>query len=173
MVLPAPVQKETQMTDKLDTGSRLMITIFQQVFLPQDDERDPKKYLKKYASDIKLAGQLFEYLGLAQIDERSPLGWKPTDQLVDIIAKKAARPSKPTAKSAINGGGLILDLLTDAVFGQDHDDDMHNHLGDKVLNAIGLIQDCENYWEATPLLLQLFAYGYYQRQMALALDNIE
>ena len=33
----------------------------------------------------------------------------------------------------------------------------HNHLGDQVLNAIGLIQDCENYWEATPLLLQLFA----------------
>jgi hypothetical protein len=164
MVLPAPVQKDTHMTEKLDTGSRLMITIFQQVFLPQDDERDPKKYLKKYATDIKLAGQLFEYLGLAQIDERSPLGWKPTDQLVDIIAKKAARPSKPTAKSAINGGGVILDLLTDAVFGQDHE--LHNHLGAKVLNAIGLIQDCEKYWGATPLLLQLFAYGYYQRQMA-------
>jgi hypothetical protein len=155
-----------------------MITIFQQVFLPHDDERDPKKYLTKYASDIKLAGQLFEYLGLAHFDKRSPLGWKPTDRLVDVIAKKAACPSKPTAKSAINGGGLIVDLLSDAVFGQDHDDDMHNHLGDKVLNAIGLIQDCENYWGATPLLLQLFANGYYERQIAsersaLALDNIE
>jgi hypothetical protein len=171
MVLPAPVQKEHAMTEKLDTGSRLMITIFQQVFLPQDDERDPKKYLKKYAKDIKLAGQLFEYLGLAQIDERSPLGCKPTGQLVDIIAKKAARPSKPTAKSAINGGELILDLLTDAVFGQDHNDH-HNHLGDKVLNALGLIQDCEKYWAATPLLLELFANGY-ERQSALALDNIE
>jgi hypothetical protein len=166
------------MTEKLDNGSRLMITIFQQVFLPHDDERDPKKYLTKYASDIKLAGQLFEYLGLAHVDKRSPLGWKPTDRLVDVIAKKAACPSKPTAKSAINGGGLIVDLLSDAVFGQDHDDDMHNHLGDKVLNAIGLIQDCENYWGATPLLLQLFANGYYERQIAsersaLALDNIE
>jgi hypothetical protein len=98
MVLPAPVQKDTHMTEKLDTGSRLMITIFQQVFLPQDDERDPKKYLKKYATDIKLAGQLFEYLGLAQIDERSPLGWKPTDQLVDIIAKKSSAPIEANRK---------------------------------------------------------------------------
>jgi hypothetical protein len=160
------VQKENKMTEKLDNGSRLMITIFQQVFLPDNDESDPKKYLKKYASDIKLAGQLFEYLGLAHVDKHSPLGWKPTDRLVDIIAKKAARPSKPTPKSAIYGGGLTLDLLSDAVFGQDHDDELHNHLGDKVLNAIGLIQDCENYWEATPLLLQLFADGYYERQLA-------
>jgi len=89
------------MITKLDTDSLLMITIFQQVFLPHEDERDPKKYLNKYASDIKLAGQLFEYLGLAHVDKRSPLGWRPTDRLVDIIAKKQrAHRSQPQSQQS-------------------------------------------------------------------------
>ena len=54
----------------------------------------PEKYVKTYKSDIEEAGQLFAYLGLAKPDTQSPLGWRPTPALLDVIAKRAVRRVK-------------------------------------------------------------------------------
>jgi hypothetical protein len=71
-----------------------MIKIFMQRFGGVQDDGvygDPQRYLKEYASDIELLGKLFQYLDLAAADNKSPLGWKPTDRLIDIIVDRTAR----------------------------------------------------------------------------------
>ena len=80
--------------------TRLLIGFFQQAIQVGDDEPDPAKYLKKFQSDIKTTGRLFKYLGLAKAEKQSPLGWKPTAHLLDLIAKSKGRRLKPTKKSA-------------------------------------------------------------------------
>ena len=78
----------------LDDDTRLMVSIFQKVFHLHHVERDQVKYVKRYADAIKRTGQLFEYLGLARPDKQSPLGWRPTLVLLDIMNKHARGKSK-------------------------------------------------------------------------------
>ena len=71
-----------------DNDTQLMVGIFPRVFqMARSEEHIPEKYVKSYKSDIEEAGQLFAYLGLAKPDAQSPLGWRPTPALMDVIAK--------------------------------------------------------------------------------------
>ena len=78
-----------------DNDTQLVVSIFRRAFqMVGSEEHVPEKYVKSYKSDIEEAGQLFAYLGLAKPDTQSPLGWRPTPALMDVIAKRAVRPSK-------------------------------------------------------------------------------
>jgi hypothetical protein len=73
-----------------DNDTQLMVGIFRRVFqMARSEEHIPEKYVKSYKSDIEEAGQLFAYLGLAKSDAQSPLGWRPTPALMDVIVVKA------------------------------------------------------------------------------------
>jgi hypothetical protein len=50
-----------------------MINLFQEIFHVGHVETDPAKYVAKYSSQIKDAGQLLEYLRLAKRYRQSPL----------------------------------------------------------------------------------------------------
>src|ERR1700751_2681092 len=81
-----------------DDDTRLMVSIFQKVFHLRYVERDQVKYVKRYADAIRSTGQLFEYLGLARPDKQSPLGWRATLVLLDIVNKHARGKSKRGTK---------------------------------------------------------------------------
>jgi hypothetical protein len=57
-----------------------------------DDQLSAPEYLKRYGHLINGAGQFLIYLGLAQPDRNSDLGWRPTPLLDGIVARKATRP---------------------------------------------------------------------------------
>ena len=61
----------------LTTATAKLIEFFQEAFQAGKIEQDQKKYFDKYRSEIKAAGQVFQYLELANPDTKSLLGWKP------------------------------------------------------------------------------------------------
>jgi hypothetical protein len=147
----------------LDSDSLMMITLFQKVFHAGYVERDPVKYLKRYPGYIKYAGQLFAYLGLANIDKESSLGWKPTERLKKIVKNKAGSLREPRPlKTVALKDQLIMSLLNDVVFGDLRYPDQRGSLGYDVLQLLGLLrQDRDGWMKASPVLLELFANAYY------------
>ena len=152
---------------KLDSDSLMMITLFQKVFHAGYVERDPVKYLKRYANYIKYAGRLFEYLGLAHIDKESPLGWKPSERLKKIVKNKAGSLREPPPLKTISlKERLIMCLLHDLVFGRAYPD-QRGLLGYDVLHLLGLLrQDRDGWKKASPVLLELFADAYFDELAA-------
>jgi hypothetical protein len=139
-----------------DTQTVLLIEFFQQAIHPGEVESDPAKYLKKFRSGIKTTGNFFRFLGLAKADKQSPLGWKPTAPLLDLIAKSKARRSKPTTKSVSLAESLVLDLMFETVLGKEA-----GNFHCFVLIRLGLIlRDVEGHWAPAPHLLHLFDFAY-------------
>jgi hypothetical protein len=147
----------------LDNDTELMVGIFRRVFqLARSEERVPEKYVQSYKSDIEEAGQLFAYLDLAKPDTQSPLGWRPTPALMDIIAKRAVRGAKPIDRMVRAEDSLIISLLCDAAFGEAHK--RYPLCAFSVLTALGLVREGLNDDLPTLKLRQLFAEAYYDRQ---------
>ena len=146
-----------------DNDTELMVGIFRRVFqLARSEERVPERYVKTYKSDIEEAGQLFAYLGLAKPDTQSPLGWRPTPALLDVIAKRAVRRSKPIDRMARAEDSLIISLLCDAAFGEAHK--RYPLCAFSVLTALGLVREAYNDDLPTLELRRLFAEAYYDRR---------
>ena len=149
-----------------DQETQRLVSIFQKVFHLSYVERDQVKYVKRYAWHIEWAGRLYEYLGLAKPDKQSPLGWRPTPLLLDLLNKQSARKSKPSHKPIPMLNKLIVDLLQDAVIGDERYKVSGNvlSLGYKALQEPGLMRrDLEGDIGATPRLLHRFAEAYYDR----------
>jgi len=146
-----------------DNDIQLMVSIFHKAFQMEGaEERDPAKYVKTYKSDIEEAGQLFTCLGLAEPDTQSPLGWRPTPALMEIIANRAARLARPLDGMVSAEDRLIISLLCDAAFGKAHSD--HPLCAIQVLRALGLVQEAYDGDLPTLQLRQLFADAYYDRE---------
>jgi hypothetical protein len=122
-----------------DKDTQRLARIFQKVFHLSYVERGQVKYVKRYAFQIEWAGRLFEFLCLAERDRRSPLGWRPTPLLLDIMNKRSTRKSKPSHKPLPMLNTLIVDLLQDAAIG-DESYKVHGsvlRLGYEVLQELG------------------------------------
>jgi len=150
----------------LDENMERIVRIFQKEFHLGYVERDPVKYVKRYPGEIDWAGRLFKYLGLAELDKQSPLGWRSTPLLVNLMNKQPARKSKSSSKPIPMMNKLVVDLLQDAVIG-DESYKVHGSvlcLGFNVLKELGLMrEDREGDIGATPRLIRLFVDAYYDR----------
>src|ERR1022692_4737708 len=128
----------------------LMVTIFQQALQFKDHEEwGHAKYVKRHETKIKDAGLLFDYLGLAEQNAKSPLGWKPTRLLMEIIGKRA---SNPKTSRVPDKDDLTIEFLLHLAFGEDTEP--RGHFAFDVLTALGLMRsnDDEGCWEATSQL---------------------
>jgi hypothetical protein len=145
----------------MTTQTPKLINFFQKAFQAGTVERDQKKYLTKYRSEIETAGQVFQYLELAKPDSKSALGWKPTKRLLDLIAKSNAGPPKRTPKSV--DIQVLLDLMIDTMLGPD----LHQGVGCFCIHSLislGLVvEDSLGDWMPTIELLNLFTTSYYVR----------
>jgi hypothetical protein len=141
-----------------DSDTHLLVTMFQKCWFAADRiPTDPVKYVKKYKPEIKDAGLLFAYLDLAEVDPKSPLGWKPTHRLLEIIVERAEAEHR-------NDDHMTVDLLWDTVF-DDYVENGRGILGLYVLLGLGLMkQDDVGCWFATPELQRLFLDGYYSQR---------
>ena len=156
-----------KMTKVLDSETSLLIGFFQQAIQVGEVEPDPAKYLDKFRSEIEIIGRFFAYLGLAKLNKRAPLGWKPKAPLLDLIAKSKPRRSKPSTRSAPLADSLVLDLMLDSVIGTE----AHTFCR-FVLLRLGLIVEHDLLREttATPQLVRLFADAYDIRRLTKAPD---
>jgi hypothetical protein len=146
---------------KLDSRSVLMITILRERSKSKDHF---ERYLTTNARAIASIGQLFEYLGLATFDEKSPLGWKPTSLLMQIIGLQIGSITKPRSKLVYPHDQFILTVLHHAVYGCDYFSNQRNELAVGVLHALGLVnRDRDGAYGQTPLLVSLVAHGYRRR----------
>ena len=147
-----------------DNDTQLLVSIFRRVFqLEGSEERVPEKYVKTYKSDIEEAGQLFAYLGLAKPDTQSPLGWQPTLALMEIIAKRVVRRSKPIDRMVSAEDSLIISLLCDAAFGEARPQ-AYPLCAFKVLTCTWISARGYNDDLPTLHLRQLFAEAYYDHR---------
>jgi hypothetical protein len=156
-----------------DNDTQLLVAIFHEVFKPMGNDEGivfwPEQYVLVHKREIEIAGQLFEYLGLAKPDPESSLGWRPTHLLLEVIAKRAARWSKPIDMFRRAEDRLTISLLCDAVFGDLTDHSVYKTgLGFHVLCALGLLRlNTRGKTLPTPELRQLFADAYYTRRGTL------
>ena len=148
----------------MDNDTQLMVSIFRRVFQSVgSEEHVPDRYMKSFKSEIEEAGQLFAYLGLAKPDTQSPLGWRPTPALMDVVAKRAVRRSKPIDRAVRAEESLIISLLLDAAFGEDRE--VYPLFAFSVLTALGFTRETITDDDLpTPHLRRLFAKAYNDRQ---------
>jgi hypothetical protein len=145
-----------------DIQSNLMIAIFQAAYpiwndVKKEDEADQTRYVKCCASDIERLGRIFKFLGLAEDDKQSVLGWKPTAKLIRMVAERAARPTKGSNKRATRKEEAMIQSLLQLADGwveQTFTDDFVFN----VLNCFGLLRESV-YGECKPttLLQELLA----------------
>jgi hypothetical protein len=105
--------RDPDTVSKTDIVCDLMIAIFQEAnsIWDWEDVADKAQYVKCCASDIDRLGRVLKFLGLAEDEKQSVLGWKPTAQLIRIIARRAARPTKASEKYVTKRERAIIQSL--------------------------------------------------------------
>jgi hypothetical protein len=87
--------------------------------ITEDMDESAATYLATFAKEIETTGQVLQWLGLATPDEESPLGSKPSHQLVRLIVRPRDRLANSRRLSASDPDeeafGSIFDLALENV----------------------------------------------------------
>ena len=146
---------------KFDNDTYLMVAIFQAVYQFEDHvETDPLKYVKRHEHRIEITGQVFEYLGLATPDAKSPIGWRPTVFLINIIAERLLA-KKPRATASSDDLDFTLDFLCQKIFG---DSSEELELSFETLHALGLLREDDDGWRPTRQMKKLVRNASYKHE---------
>jgi hypothetical protein len=121
-------------------------------------ELSAKRYIELSANDMRSAGKMFEFLGLAQPDGKSPIGWKPTNTLMELIADRA---TKSTSQQKFIQAEWIIEILDDLVVYDGEPEAAE--LGFCVLEKLGLVRGKKNQY-VTNELISLIGNGYWKRR---------
>jgi hypothetical protein len=70
-----------------DNDIQLIMNIFLQI-LPPGEVESSHEYLERHKQAIKAAGRELKFLRLAEPDEKSPFGWRPTKLLIKFVAER-------------------------------------------------------------------------------------
>jgi hypothetical protein len=94
--------------------------------------------VKRFEKQIRGMGQVLEWLGLAIRDKNSPLGWKPSHDLMSLIAKphKRSNSRKPGGSAEDDE---IFDMILDAAVGELEEDSNIPSFVAQVLTGLGLM----------------------------------
>lgn len=126
------------------------------------------KRLEAHADEIKEAGKVLVYLGLAR-PTRGPLGWRSTPAFAEIIVECL---SQRQLQSGTPDDEMTVHLLRDAVFGDGGEG--KGELGFKLLLQLGLLQVTgTGGWAASRRLRELFEGGYYRQHLEKTIKKRE
>ena len=123
--------------------------------IPKTTRKDTSKGMRL---EFRKAGELLEYLGLAEADAKSPLGWKPTRSMMELIAYRLAK-TKPKGTKVI-GDDFISELLWH--FAYQGSSGQGSELGRYTLHALGLLREnAEGELHATQQLQHIFENSFH------------
>jgi hypothetical protein len=129
---------------EFDTETYLLFSVYYEAngFLKGVDG-SAASFMKHRAEEIQVTGQVLEWLGLATRDKESPLGWKPSHDLMSLIA----RPHKPS-NSRKFGASVedyeLFDMILDAAVGELEEDSAIPGFVAPVLTGLGLmVRGCD------------------------------
>jgi hypothetical protein len=129
---------------KFDTDTYLLFSIHYEAYEPFEGmDKSAATYVKRFEKQIRVMGQVLQWLGLATRDKESPLGWKPSHDLISLIAKPHKR-SKSRKPGASVEDDEIFDMILDAAVGELEEDSNIPSFVAKVLAGLGLmVRGCE------------------------------
>jgi len=128
----------------LDFESNLMVPMFQEAHpidgLGPETKPSATKYLTCCAADIGRLGRVLKFLGLAEASTDSALGWRPTADLLRIIARQlVARPARPSQKQATAKERKVVESLFQLAGGESTEY-VEEDFVFCVLNCLGLLR---------------------------------
>jgi len=120
----------------LENDIFLMVAILSNIFWRNRQNTGKwSKWKGTFQFELEDAGLLFEYMGFAEQDLKSPIGWRPTYQLMQIISARVLK-HKPQRWSG--GDGETVDNVRDVVFG--YAKSQRGCVGLEFLDELGLLQ---------------------------------
>jgi hypothetical protein len=124
---------------QFDTETYLLFSIYYEAYGPfQVMDKSAATYVKRFEKQIRGTGQVLEWLGLAVRDKNSPLGWKPSHDLISLIAKPH-KPSKSKKSCSSAEDDEVFDMSLDAAVGELEEDSNIPRCVGRVLIALGLM----------------------------------
>ncbi len=151
----------------LDNDIRLVIEILRCSSKSYYEAESAEQYVKVCAEDIRPAGKMLEFLGLAQPDRKSPIGWKPTQTLMGLIAR---RVTQPTSQQKFRKAEWIIEMLKDlAIYDAEYEAAM---LGFCLLQKLGLVRGGEKPY-VSDKLISLIGSGYWQQRQRRRMNEVK
>ena len=124
---------------EFDTETYLLFSIYYEAYGPFEVmDESAATYVKRFEKQIRGTGQVLEWLGLAIPDKNSPLGCKPSHDLVSLIAKPH-KPSKSKKSCPSAEDDEVFDMILDAAVGELEEESSIASCVAKVLTALGLM----------------------------------
>jgi hypothetical protein len=129
---------------QFDTETYLLFSIYYEAYgILEGMDESAATYMQRFAKQIRGTGQVLEWLGLATPNKSSPLGWKPSHDLMSLIAKPHERSNsrKPGPSAEDNE---VFDMILDAAVGELEEDSNIPHFVASVLTGLGLmVRGCD------------------------------
>jgi hypothetical protein len=140
---------------QFDTETYLLFSIYYEAYgILKGMDGSAATYVKRFEKEIRGMGQVLEWLNLAIRDKNSPLGWKPSHDLMSLIAKPHKRSkSKKLCSSAEDDE--VFDMILDAAVGELEEDSNIPSFVVRVLRDLGLAKEADLDWVPTRRLRAL------------------
>src|SRR5262249_24423680 len=111
----------------------------------------PKQLLRAYTTEIQISGRVLRFLGLADVEEQRPIGWKATPLLMRILVGQIRVRRNPHKLKSTWGDDFTFRMIYDAV-GKDTITLDKEGFAKNVLVVLGLAQHThDGSWIATDL----------------------
>jgi hypothetical protein len=143
------------------------------------------EWLGKHQIQVKAAGRVLRFLGLAEPDQKSDIGWRAKRRFVQIAKKAELQNRDPNELSKTKHDEVLFDMLEAIAIGvfkggpPAYDLATHNETDVGVqefnlllLSGLGLIRLNDHFDPiVTPLLRELFVQGAVQIQKAASASS--
>jgi len=140
-----------------DTETYLLFSIYREAYPGiRGMDGSAATYMKRYEKEIRGTGQVLEWLRLATPDKQSPLGCKPSHDLISLIVKPR-RNSKSKKPWAYAEDDEVFDMILDATLGELGEDSRIPSFVASVLRHLGLAKRADLNTVPTPRLCRLAA----------------
>jgi hypothetical protein len=118
----------------------LLLSIFREAYCVEGFGQSAATYVKRHEKQIHAAGQILEWLGFATADSQSPLGHKPSDDLMYRLAQQRRRTQSKKLCSYIEDAD-VFDSILDNVLGELDEDSNIPAFVVRVFRQLGLAKN--------------------------------
>jgi hypothetical protein len=124
----------------LNAEAFLLVSIFHQAYCFEGANQSAVAYVKRHKKQIDATGRVLEWLGLATADSQSPIAYKPSDDLMYLLARQRARTKSKKPFSTAEDED-VFDSILDVVLEELDEDSNVPAFVVRVFRQLGLARD--------------------------------